>query len=245
MSLIMILLSIPMLMLACKGALIISRFAVFTVIFTLWMPLLLFIPLKDGYFIYLLPLIKEGWLPILNTVKSTIIAFLGFEFAFVLYPYLTNKASAKKGIIIANLITLFIYLQITFVSFIYFSPDGITKFLWPTLSLVTPFHFSFLERFEIIFLSFYLFIIFDSCIPYIFTASDGINQLLNKKGSSLPIYFLLFGCIFILFFYIPSSYQISALREFWGTASYFIVFLFPVVFLLYMTLYQHWKRRKV
>ncbi|MGR5953158.1 hypothetical protein ACT7DP_15700 [Bacillus paranthracis] len=29
---------------------------------------------------------------------------------------------------------------------------------------------------------FYLFIIFDSCIPYIFTASDGINQLLNKKG---------------------------------------------------------------
>jgi len=35
------------------------------------------------------------------------------------------------------------------------------------------------------------------------------------------------------------------LREFWGTASYFIVFLFPVVFLLYMTLYQHWKRRKV
>ncbi|EEM40735.1 Spore germination protein [Bacillus thuringiensis serovar sotto str. T04001] len=193
MSLIMILLSIPMLMLACKGALIISRFAVFTVIFTLWMPLLLFIPLKDGHFIYLLPLIKEGWLPIINTVKSTIIAFLGFEFSFVLYPYLTNKASAKKGIVIANLITLFIYLQITFVSFIYFSPDGITKFLWPTLSLVTPFHFSFLERFEIIFLSFYLFIIFDSCIPYIFTASDGINQLLNKKGSSLPIYFYYSG----------------------------------------------------
>ena len=245
MFLIMILLSIPMLMLACKGVLIISRYAVFTVFFTLWMPFLLFIPLKDGHWIYLLPLLKEGWIPVLNTVKSTIIAFLGFEFAFVLYPYLSNKSFAKKGIVLANLITLFIYLQVTFVSFVYFSPDGITKFLWPTLSLVTPFHFSFLERFEIIFLSFYLFIIFDSCIPYIFTTSDGINQFLNKKGSSLPIYVLLFGCIFILFFYIPSSYQISALREFWGTASYFIVFLFPVVFLLYMTLYQHWKRRRV
>lgn len=113
------------------------------------------------------------------------------------------------------MITLCVYLQVTFVSFVYFSPDGITKFLWPTLSLVTPFHFSFLERFEIIFLSFYLFIIFDSCIPYIFTASDGINQLLNKKGSPLPVWILLFGCIFVLFFYIPSSYQISALREFW------------------------------
>ncbi|MGR5879163.1 GerAB/ArcD/ProY family transporter [Bacillus pacificus] len=96
MFLIMILLSIPMLMLACKGVLIISRYAVFTVFFTLWMPLLLFIPLKDGHWIYLLPLLKEGWIPVLNTVKSTIIAFLGFEFAFVLYPYLNNKSSAKK-----------------------------------------------------------------------------------------------------------------------------------------------------
>lgn len=187
MFLIMMLLSIPMLMLACKGVLIISRYAVFTVFFTLWMPLLLFIPLKDGHWVYLLPLLKEGWTPVFNTVKSTIIAFLGFEFAFVLYPYLSNKSSAKKGIVLANLITLFVYLQVTFVSFVYFSPDGITKFLWPTLSLVTPFHFSFLERFEIIFLSFYLFIIFDSCIPYIFTASDGVNQLLNKKESSLPV----------------------------------------------------------
>ncbi|KLA30479.1 endospore germination permease [Bacillus cereus] len=96
MFLIMMLLSIPMVMLACKGVLIISRYAVFTVLFTLWMPLLLFIPLKDGHWVYLLPLLK-----------------------------------------------------------------------------------------------------------------------------------------------------VSALRDFWGTASYFIVFLFPVFFLLYMTLYQHWKRRKI
>lgn len=140
MFLIMMLLSIPMVMLSCKGVLIISRYAVFTVLFTLWMPLLLFIPLKDGHWVYLLPLLKEGWIPVFNTVKSTIIAFLGFEFAFILYPYLSNKSFAKKGIVIANMITLLVYLQVTFVSFLYFSPDGITKFLWPTLSLVTPFH---------------------------------------------------------------------------------------------------------
>lgn len=209
MFLIMMLLSIPMVMLACKGVLVISRYAVFTVFFTLWMPLLLFIPLKDGHWIYLLPLLKEGWIPVLNTVKSTIIAFLGFEFAFVLYPYLNNKSSAKKGIVIANLITLFIYLQVTFVSFVYFSPDGITKFLWPTLSLVTPFHFSFLERFEIIFLSFYLFIIFDSCIPYIFTASNGINQLLKQKREFLTyLVFIIwvYCCLILLYpFLLPNK----------------------------------------
>ncbi|MEN1937536.1 endospore germination permease [Paenibacillus sp. 102] len=242
--LIMLLLAIPMYMLTHGGVRIISRYAVFHFFFTLWMPLLLFIPLKDSHWVYLLPLLKEGWLPIFNTVKSTIIAFLGFEFAFVLYPYLNNKQSAGKGIFIANVITLFIYLQITLVCFVYFSPDGITEFLWPTLSLVTPFHFSFLERFEIIFLSFYLFVIFDSCIPYIFTATDGINQLFNKKGGPLPIWILLSAYVLIFFFYTPSSYQIDALRELWGKTSYFFVFIFPVVFLLYITVCQRWQRRR-
>ena len=142
------------------------------------------------------------------------------------------------------MITLFVYLQVTFVSFVYFSPDGITKFLWPTLSLVTPFHFSFLERFEIIFYLFIssLFLIL-AFLTFLLLQMESINYL--TKREFLTYLVLLFGCIVVLFFYIPSSYQISALRDFWGTASYFIVFLFPVVFLLYMTLYQHWKRRKI
>ena len=201
------------------------------------MPLLLFIPLKDGHWIYLLPFLKEGWIPVVTTVKSTIIAFLGFEFAFVLYPYLTNK-SAAKGIIIANMITLCVYLQVTFVSFVYFSPDGITKFYGRLFLLLHHFTFHFWNDLK---LSFYHFIssLFSILVFLIFSLlqMESINYL--TKRSPLPVWILLFGCIFVLFFYIPSSYQISALREFWGTASYFIVFLFPVVFLLYMTLYQH------
>ncbi len=100
-----------------------------------------------------------------------------------------------------------------------------------------------LSWFEIIFLSFIssLFLILAFLI---FTASDGINQLLNKKGVPYLFGFYYSGVLLSYSFYIPSSYQISALRDFWGTASYFIVFLFPVVFLLYMTLYQHWKKEK-
>ncbi|MHA2896100.1 GerAB/ArcD/ProY family transporter [Bacillus cereus] len=243
MYMILFLLSIPVFMLVYRGVQSICRYAVFNVFFTFWMPLLLIIPLKDSHLIYLLPLLKEGWLPIFKTVKFTIIAFLGFEFAFVLYPYLKDKRFAKKGIIIANLITILVYLQVTFVSFVYFSPDGITRFLWPTLSLITPVHFSFLERFEIVFLAFYTFIIFDSCIPYIFTATNGINQLLNKEVSRLSILIILLGCIFSLFFYTPSSYQVNLLREIWGVSSYFMVFILPVVFLVYITLYQYWQRR--
>lgn len=148
---VLFLFSIPVFMLVYSGIQSICRYAVFNVFFTLWMPLLLIIPLKDSHFLYLLPLLKEGWLPIFKTIKSTILAFLGFEFSFVLYPHLKDKRFATKAIIIANLITILVYLQITLVCFVYFSPDDITRFLWPTLSLITPFHFSFLERFEIFF----------------------------------------------------------------------------------------------
>ena len=142
------------------------------------------------------------------------------------------------------MITLFVYLQVTFVSFIYFSPDGITKFLWPTLSLITPFHFSFLERFEIIFCHFTssLFSI-RAFLIFLPLQMASINYLTNKGVRYL------FGFInrvyyrFILLY--PFLLPNKCVARILGTASYFIAFLFPVVFLLYMTLYQHWKRRKI
>ncbi|MGR5907640.1 hypothetical protein ACT7DL_11740 [Bacillus paranthracis] len=58
-------------------------------------------------------------------------------------------------------------------------------------------------------MSFYLFIIFDSCIPYIFTASDGINQLLNKKGVQLPVWIFIirmhFRSILLYPFLLPNK----------------------------------------
>ena len=114
----------------------------------------------------------------------------------------------QKGIVLANLITLFIYLQVTFVSFVYFSPDGITKFLWPTLSLVTPFHFSFLERFEIIFLSFIssLFLIL-AFLTFLLLQMESINYL-TKRGVPYLFGFIIrvYCCLILLYpFLLPNK----------------------------------------
>ena len=239
-----LLLMIPTYMLIRGGVRILSRYAVFVFFFTLWMPFLLMIPLKDSHWVYLLPILKEGWMPVLYSAKTTVLAFLGFEFAFILYPYLKQKQSAAKGIVIANTITLLVYLQITYVCFVYFSPDEILQYVWPTLTLVKPIHFTVLERFEIVFLSFYLFIFLDSAVPYFFSVTDGINQLYKKKGWMLPVYILLVFLVGVSLFYRPSIEQTDAWREWWGVASYFVAYVFPVVFLLYITGYTYWQRRK-
>jgi spore germination protein (amino acid permease) len=241
---IVLLLIIPTYMLIRGGVRIISRYAFFVFFFTLWMPFLLLMPLKDAHWVYLLPIIKEGWMPVFYAAKTTVLAFLGFEFAFILYPYLKQKQSAVKGIVIANLITLVVYLQITLTCFVYFSPDEISEFVWPILTLVKPIQFVVLERFEIVFLSFYLFIFSDSAIPYAFSVTDGISRLCKKEDWKVPIYILLAALVMVSFFYRPSIEDTDAWREWWGVVSYFVVYAFPVVFLLYITGYTHWQRRK-
>ncbi|MFT9848758.1 GerAB/ArcD/ProY family transporter [Aneurinibacillus sp. REN35] len=225
------------------GVQLIARYALFVFFFTLWLPLLLLIPLKDSEWIYLLPVLKEGWLPVLYTVRTTILAFVGFELAFHFYPYLKNKQHAAKGIVIANTITLLVYLQITLSCFVYFSPDEITRSLWPTLTLVKPIEFPFLERLEIIFLSFYIFVFLTSIVPYTFFALTNISELFNKRGWQLPYFFLLL-LVVLSFFYSPSYAEIMLLKKWMAEVGYLAAYVFPVALFTYVALYTRWRGRE-
>jgi spore germination protein (amino acid permease) len=242
--LLVILFMIPTYMIIRGGVQVVAGYAEIIFFMTLLLPILLLLPLKDSHWVYLLPILKKGWMPIFYAVKTTILAFLGFEMAFLFYPYLQNKKAAAKGIVIANTITLVVYLQITLGCFAYFSPDEITRFIWPTLALVKPIHFPFLERMEIVYVSLYIFVFSTSGIPYLFFVTDNLSQLFNKKDSQLP--YLLFPLFVIVsFFFRPSYKELELLKEWWSWMSYFVPYAFPVVFLFYVTAYTHWKRRKI
>ncbi|MED0705644.1 endospore germination permease [Aneurinibacillus aneurinilyticus] len=235
---------IPTYMVLRSGIRIFARYAEFVFFFTLWLPILLLVPLKDAEFIFMLPVLKEGMLPILHAVAPAVISFIGFEIAFILYPYLKNKQAAARGIVIANTITLLVYLQITLSCFLYFSPDEITNLLWPTLTLVKPIHFPFFERFEILFLSFYMFIFSTSFLPSIFIVTENINQFFGKQNWQLPICILLSLILAASFVYIPTHSQLEVMSKWWNWDAYIVFCFFPVLFFLYATLYTRWKQRK-
>jgi spore germination protein (amino acid permease) len=243
-ALIAVLFIIPAYMVFRGGIRIFARYAEFVFFFTLWLPILLLAPLKDAEFIFMLPLLKEGLLPVLHGVSPAIVSFVGFEIALILYPYLKNKQAAAKGIVIGNGITLLVYLQITLSCFLYFSPDEITKFVWPTLTLVKPIQFPFLERFEIIFLSFYLLIFSAVFIPYISIITHNIEQLCNKQNWQLPAYILLSLILASSFVYIPTYNQLQIMSEWWSWGTYTVSYGIPVLFFLYITLYIRWKKRQ-
>ncbi|GED13101.1 GerAB/ArcD/ProY family transporter [Aneurinibacillus migulanus] len=235
---------IPVCMVLWGGIRILARYSQFIFFFTLGLPILLLIPLKDAEWIYMLPVLKEGWLPILHAVPLTIVSFVGFEIAWILYPYLKNKQAAAKGIIIANSITLLVYLQITLSCFLYFSPDELPEFLWPTLALVKPIQFPFLERFEIIFVSFYMFTLSAVILPFLFIVTKNINYFFNKRNWQLPPYILPLLLLVSFLIYIPTYSQLQVVNKFWSQIAYIVSYTFPILFYLYVTLSARWKNRK-
>jgi spore germination protein (amino acid permease) len=221
---------------------VIGLFAEFVFLISFWMPILMLFALKDTNWLFLLPIAKEGLFPILSTVKSTILSFLGFELAFILYPFLKDKKSASKGIIIANSLSMIIFLMVTVISFVRFSPDEIKDYTYPTLNLLKLIQLPFLERLEIIFLSFYLFILFMTIIPYLYTAVLGVSQLSGKQDHRNTLRVLM--CLWFLssFFFFPSSSQVNQMGKSWGMAGTYLAYVFPICLWIYGWLFHHTRK---
>ncbi|OCT10931.1 hypothetical protein A8709_04295 [Paenibacillus pectinilyticus] len=239
----MILLIIPIYMVTKHGIRMIGMYAELVCVFTMWMPLLLLFALKDTEWMYLFPIGKEGILPILDSAKSTVLSFLGFELAFILYPFLKDKKSAAKGIVIANSLTMLVYLTTTLVSFIRFSPLEITDYLFPVLNLLKVIHLPFMERLEIVSLSFYLALIIMSVIPSLYVSMLGISQLLGKQDHRNPLRILLFLWVIASFFYIPSAFQIMQMVKSWVAVGIIISVVFPIFLWIYGWLF-HFVRKE-
>ncbi|KRF19170.1 GerAB/ArcD/ProY family transporter [Paenibacillus sp. Soil787] len=238
----MILFTIPIYMITKQGIRVIGLFAELVIIVTLWMPFLLLLALKDIEWMYLLPIGKGGVFPILSSVKSTIFSFIGFDLAFILYPFLKDKKSASKGIVIANSLTMIVYLITTIVCFIRFSRAEIIDYVYPMLNLLKVIRLPFLERLEIICLSFYLFIIFMTIIPLLYVATLGTSQLFGKQDHRNYLRILLFLWILLSFFFIPTSSQITLMANTWGIAGFYTAFVFPIFLWIYGSMFHYVRK---
>ncbi|QDX95417.1 spore gernimation protein [Brevibacillus laterosporus] len=235
---------IPAYIIGHKGVRVLGRYSEIIFFLTLWIPILLLVPLQDAHPLHLLPVIKEGWLPIFHAVKTTIVSFLGFEMAFFFYPFLTCKQHATKGIVIANTLSLLVFLHITLITYLFYSPYESIQYQWPTLNLLKEIEFPFLERFEIIFLSSYMVVLSTTWLPYTFITVFGSSTLL-KKEAHYQQHLLVFLVLLLItgFFFQPSYTQIAQLAKAWGAAGSIIAYVLPVVLWLYMGLHHFFQRR--
>lgn len=241
-SVLMPLFMIPVYMAAKQGIRVIGRFAEFVYLFTLWMPMILFLTLHESNWLNLLPVGQNGWFAILGTVKATVLSFLGFEVAFMLYPFLQDKKSAVKGVIIANTMSMFIFMLITIFSYVRFSQDVVMEYVYPTLNLLKLIRLPILERFEIIFLPFYLFILFMTVIPYLYMSVFGISRLLGKPDHRKYLRVLMLGWLALPFFFTPSYAHITGLGKLWGNLGLCAAVIFPILLWIYQRAFFKFRK---
>lgn len=241
--LVMWLFLIPIYMITRSGIRVIGRYAEFVYFITLWMVPLLLFGLKDAHWLNLLPILKEDWKPVLVAVQKTVVPFIGFELAFILYPFLKNKKSAFKGIIIANTLTFLLYMYVIIITYVYFSPDEIKEYTWPTLNILKSIELPFLERFEIIFLSFYMIILSMTIIPFLFTAAFGTSKLFGQKSHKIHVRIYIGVIAFFSIFYTPIGQNMETLGKWADYLGIGFGYAFPIFFGLYVFIYTKLKNR--
>lgn len=240
---IMLLLLLPTGAIARIGLREVARYAEIVFLMSLWIPFAYMIPLKDAHWLHLLPLFKEGVMPVISAVPATFYFFTGFATTFIWYPFFKDKQKASTVVVLSNTLTLFVFLFITIVCFVYFSPDRITDYKEPAINVLKTIEFNFIERIEVLFIAFYLFIFSLAWIPFMYLGSFCTSWMFGKqnhRGHLLIIWLLFAGSGF---FFMPTTSQSEDMGSIVGKLGLVFDYLLPVCLFLYVWIYDRFKWR--
>lgn len=239
----MVLFLIPAYMISRFSIQIIGRYAELVFLISLWIPFIYMCTIGDAHILNILPVLKGDVWHVVSAVKEIIYPSLGMVSSFFIYPYLARKELASAGLIAGTTLTMTIYLLITVLCFIYFSPDEITQYNDPIISILKSIEFQFIERIEVPFIAFYLFIFSLVWMPSIYLTSYCLSRLFHLKDH---ITILRIVCISIAvgsFFFVPTYNQSNFIEEqlnYLGLAAEYIL---PACLLGYIILRKGAQRR--
>lgn len=225
----LILFLVPTYQLITGGIHLIAKYVETIFPLTLLGLLMLLFTLKEPNINFVLPIIKEGWMPILKTVPKTTFSFLGIEIIFIIYPYLVAKEKAVKGVIIANSMSTFIYVFITLICFIVYSPDEIETIFDPVIDILSVIEFQYLERLDFILFSLFLMAVSKIWVIYMWASISGISELFKVKRLPILVLVVFIVIIISLYFFIPTfknnTFQISIISN----TGLFIIIGLPII----------------
>ncbi|KZE75910.1 spore gernimation protein [Paenibacillus elgii] len=235
---------IPFWFIGRSGVRVHGRFAEFVVLICCWMPLIFIDVLRDAEWLHLLPVLKEGWGPVLEGTPEMVFTFLGFEMTFVLYPFLQNKNRAAFGVIAGNTLALLVYLLMDITCLVFYSPDEILQYNEPVISLLKVVEFPFVERFEIVFLALYLLLIALTWIPFTYCSIYSTSWMLGKPDHRPHLFVFLLLLVVSYVFYQPTFRANDKMIEWMGKFGLGFAIVFPFVLWLLVAAIDRYRRTK-
>ncbi|UUZ97759.1 spore germination protein [Paenibacillus sp. P25] len=243
--LVMLLMLIPTYTVARGGSRILGRYIELIFFLSLMVPLPYLYTLQDAHWLHLLPVVKDGWRPILSAFRESLLYYTGFGVSLMLYPFLEHKDKASAGIVISSTLSMLAYLFIVIVCFVYFSPDEMKLYNDPVINILKTIQFKFIERFEVLMTSFFLFLFSTSWITTLYLCAFCTSWLFQRQDHRPHLRLL---CLIVgigTYFYMPTFNESGRIVQFFGRIAIGVEYVLPVCLLLYMAAYDRLRRRRI
>lgn len=201
-----------------------AGFSFWGVILPSFLFVLIYFPIKHMDFTYLQPVFSHSLRDLLQSAKVSLFLFLGFEWILMYFPFLKEPSKVPKWAHLGTFYSLFIYLIITFISFLYFNQEVLQHLPWPTLMMVKIVQFPFIERFEYVFIFVWLLVI----IPPVSLSLWSCSRIMKRSFSlqpkvSIGIFLFLIGLASIS---LKEFEQVDKLAEYTGKIGFYFIYLY-------------------
>ncbi|MBU8916129.1 spore germination protein [Bacillus sp. FJAT-29953] len=201
--------------------------AFLSVMGTLWMVFVLFVPLKHSEINHIFPILDADIEQILKGAHNSSLSMMGMELVLFVYPYIKEKQKTQIFSQIGNAYTAFIFTLVTFVSIIYYAGGSLEQTIWPVISLFKIVRLPNLERFEIIAVSFWMLIIQPNLCIYLWAASKGFSRIFaGKQKWGL---WILASLIFVSSFFVKARYQMNLISDIIGKFGFYAAVCYPIL----------------
>ncbi|MFC0211994.1 GerAB/ArcD/ProY family transporter [Paenibacillus chartarius] len=212
------------------GVRVIVGVAVLSFIFTIWLILFIWFPLRYADWTKLLPLLEANPVQLWKGTVQMSFTIAGFEIFYMLYPYISKPKEAYRYVHFGIIGTTALYLIVMVVSLVYFSSGQLLRTIWATFTLFKIVLMPFLERFEYVAVSLWLLIVLPNLMLYSWAASKGLKKVFGWNQRS--VLYAMFAAVVAAAMLFKTRFQIDKLNDTFGQICMWIVFVYPWVLLL-------------
>lgn len=232
-----LLMLIPTLYFVTGGIKVVARYNELS--FYLLIPLYLTIlpSLKEAEWTFLLPVAATPFTKLLTAALSTSMAFAGFEYLLVLYPFVRKKSAALKDSILAFVMVTTTYIYYTIISIAVFGPYVIRSYIWPGLVLMKTTDVPVIERIEFFFILLWTGVVFRPLMNQYFAVSYLTSQLFGMKEFRTGALFTLPAVLLVSL--IPKNIMESfKFSDYVGITSMLVGAAMPVLLILLSIIFK-------
>ncbi|MBP3965857.1 GerAB/ArcD/ProY family transporter [Paenibacillus lignilyticus] len=183
----------------------------------------------------LLPILPNGWSPVMKGVYTAFTAYVGYDLLLYAYPYVKTKSKKKLllAMTLANACTIIYYVAVSLICSTMFSLKQLTLIPEPIVFILKNYRIEILQSIDILFLIFYLCMVSDTVYVYFFMAAKAFMHLRGRGLGKQKVWVLVItGACFIGSFFLKRSSAINRLATIQDLLSVFMIVALPIILLI-------------